>query len=202
MKRAVYIGLVLVLILVGCSQKGPEKGTGTTTTGADAFDVTLSQFKNALAGQDYLKALQLLRSSIEMFWEKSPLLLHNARFVKQDGNSYGMYEPKEGDTFSPGEPVYLYVEPVGFTLKRNESGNYEFGFTGDFSLTDEGGKILGSQNDFANLNFKSWNFNTEVALTFTYTFSGLEKGRYKIITTVKDANSDKKATVESWLNIQ
>lgn len=142
-----------------------------------------------------------MRSTIEDFWGTTPLLLQNVRFVKSDENSFGICEPKESDEFSAGEPMYLYLEPIGYALKKNPLGKYEFGFNVDFSLMSESGEILGGQEGFAHMPFSSWNFNTEIALTFTYTFSGLEKGCYKIVTTVRDAGSDKTATCEKWFTI-
>jgi hypothetical protein len=97
--------------------------------------------------------------------------------------------------------MYLYLEPVGYTLRKNLQGKYEFGFNVDFSLESESGGVLGGQKDFAHMPFSSWNYNTEVALTSTYTFSGLEKGKYKIVTTVRDAGSDRTATCEKWFTI-
>ncbi len=197
MKKLLLVGLVLVLFF-GCRGKGEAKGpTGVIPSAPDSFELAFTEFRNSMSAQDYLKAVLSLRSSLEMLWAKSPLILHSARFVKGADNSYGIYDPKEGNDFGDGEPVYLYVEPVGYTLQKNAGGFYEFAFKADFQLMDDAGKVLGGQNDFANLSFQSWNFNTEVALTFTYTFSGLEKGKYKIVTTVKDAYSDKKATIES-----
>jgi hypothetical protein len=154
-----------------------------------------------MSAQDYLQAVLSLRSSLELFWAKSPLIVQNSHFVKGGDNSYGIYDPKEGADFTDGEPIYLYVEPVGYTLRKNEGSFYEFAFKADFQVVDEAGKVLGGQNDFADLSFRSWNFNTEVALTFTYTLSGLEKGKYRIVTTVRDAYSDKTTTLESWFSI-
>lgn len=121
---------------------------------------------------------------------------------KGDNNSYGIYEPKENDVFTAGEPIYLYVEPAGYAETRNPAGYFEFGFKVDFQVVDDSGTVLGGQTDFAVLPFKSWNVNTEMSLTFTYTLSGLEKGKYKIITQVSDMHSAKKATNEKGFAIE
>ena len=131
----------------------------------------------------------------------STLLLQNVKFVKNDNNTFGIYEPKPNDEYSPGEPMYLYMEPAGYVVKKNDQGKHEFGFKADMSLENEKGEILGGQKDFAKMAFSSWNFNTEICLTFTYTFSGMVKGRYKIVTVVHDARSDKIATVEKLFSI-
>jgi len=152
-------------------------------------------------GHDFVQEYRTLRASLEAFWQRAPLLLNNVRFVQGTDNSYGIYDPQPKSAFRPGEPIYLYLEPVGYTLKKNPAGYYEFGFTADFTLKDAAGKTLGGQTGFADLNFRSWNFNTEVALTFTYRFSGLKKGSYKVVTVVKDKFSDKRATVEKEFTV-
>jgi len=199
MKGMLVFCLSVSLLFAGETGKDTEK---TAATASDPFEIAFSQLRGSIEGKDYFKAYESLRSFIKIFWEKSPLLLNNVRFVKDDDNTFGIYEPKDGNSFSPGEPVYLYMEPVGYKFKKNPKGFYEFGFTGNFTLEDENGKILGGQKNFANLNFKSWRFNTEIALTFTYTFTGLDKGKYKVVTNVKDALSKKNATIENWFYIR
>jgi hypothetical protein len=166
------------------------------------FDEPFARFKNEFAEKEYYRAYETLHSLVELFSEKVPLLLCNVRFVKGEDNSYGIYEPKPNNNFASGEPLYLYLEPMGFAYKKNPAGYYEFGFKADFVLEDDKGNELGGQDEFADLKFSSWNRNTEVSLTFTYSFTGFEKGKYKVVTHVRDAHSKKSATVENWFYIK
>jgi hypothetical protein len=193
MKKSFLIGLTVVLLLsAACTKKeGPAAGAGTTPS--SLFDSKLAQLQEAMEKNDDAGALAVLRSTFEAFWEKTPLLLNNVKFVMGESASYGIYTPKATDEFAPGEVIYLYLEPVGQTLKKNERGQYDFGFTADFTLEDETGKVLGGQKDFVNPSFTSWNFNTEIALTFNFTFTGLQAGKYKIVLLVKDVQSAKSA---------
>jgi hypothetical protein len=175
---------------------------GSPKEEAAAFDQSFAAFKNEYAGKSYFAAYEKLHSTMELFWEKTPLLLSNVRYVMGEDNTYGIYEPRVDNRFAAGEPIYLYLEPIGFAFMKNTAGYYDFGFKVDFTLEDEAGSVLGGQKDFASPNFKSWNHNTEVSLTFTYTFTGFGKGKYKVITNVRDAYSGKSATVEKWFYIE
>jgi hypothetical protein len=205
MKRTIALGCVLMALISGCGKKADEALSARASAGIPGvpalMQTGLTEFGAALEKQDYKAALLSLQSAIRSYWTVTPLLIQNLRFVKSDGNTYGIYEPRESDEFSAGEPIYLYFEPFGYTLKKNLEGRYEFGFKVDFSLESVSGEALGGQKDFASPAFSSWNFNTEVALTFTYTFSGLDKGKYKVVTTVRDAGSDKSVTCEKWFTI-
>lgn len=190
-----YVIMICVAILLTFAA-GPQQEV------MEAFEKSFSQFTSHFRAGEYFDAHAELHHSLELFWKNTPLLLRNARFVKGDDNSYGIYEPKDGDSFAPGEPVYLYLEPVGYAFKENPAGYYEFGFKADFTLEDDKGNELGGQKGFADLNFNSWNHNTEVSVTFTYTYTGFDKGKYKVITHVKDAYSNKSATVAKWFYIR
>jgi len=191
MKYVMIFCMTVMLLFAG----NPEKG-------AAVFDEAFAQFKSEFEGKDYFAAYGTLHSALELFWQRTPLLLNNVRFVKGEDNSYGIYQPRDNSSFASGEKLYLYLEPIGYAFKKNPNGYYEFGFTADFTLEDDKGNDLGSQKDFADLHFNSWNHNTEVALTFTYTFTGFDKGKYKVITHVKDANSSKSATTEKWFYVK
>ncbi len=59
---------------------------------------------------------------LKLFWEKSPLLLNNVKFVMSESASYGIYTPKATEEFAPGEVIYLYLEPVGQILEEKRTG--------------------------------------------------------------------------------
>ena len=207
MKKSVAVGLALVFFLVGCGKKA-EQTKAVEAPGQPAVPgvtgemmTVINQFGEALGKKDYAAAYQSLRSLLVDFWGTSPLILQNVKFVMSDNNTFGIYEPKLNEEYTAGEPMYLYLEPAGYVIKKNDQGKYEFGFSADMSVENEKGEILGGQKDFARMEFSSWNFNTEICLTFTYTYSGLDKGRYKMVTTVRDVRSDKTATIESWFSV-
>ena len=198
MKRTMARGWIVAVLLAACV---PSLALAQGAP-AGEFDKAYGAFAAAAAAKDYAGALAALRRLVTAFGSQSPLLLGNVRFVKGASNSYGLFEPRGRDAFADGEAIYLYAEPAGYTFKKSPAGHYEFGFKADFQVAEEGGKVLGGQNGFAVLPFRSWNPNSEVAITFTYTFSGLAKGRYKIKTQVADMNSAKKAACEKWFTVQ
>ena len=194
MKPLRFLALAAVLILsFGCPRKEPSA--------PGAFDAGFALFNEAFAKSDYPAALAALRSSFEAFRERAPLILENVKFVTNDSASFGIYEPRATDRFAAGEVIYIYLEPVGQVLKPAGDGRNEFGFSADFSLEDASGRVLGGQKDFASPRFSSWNTNTEIALTFNFSFTGLEAGRYKILLTVRDVNSQKTATVSKTFEL-
>lgn len=199
MKQARFAVRVLAVVLFVCALAAALNAQAAP---AGPFAKPWADFQAAVAAREYARALTALRSLLASFWSEAPLLLGNVRFVKGSENTFGVYEPRPGDAFAAGEPIYLYAEPAGYVFRQNPAGFYEFGFKADFQLADESGKVLGGQKDFASLPFRSWSANTEVSITFTYTFSGLEKGKYRIITQVSDLNSAKKAICEKWFAIQ
>jgi len=199
MKKLILLGLVATMAFALCAVTGAGSGQAAAP---GMFAKACETVTAAAAARDYVKALSALKSLMVSLWAESALALSNVKFVKGADNSYGMYALRENDAFTAGEPIYLYAEPSGYVINKNAAGYFEFGFKADFQVADESGKVLGGQNEFAVMPFKSWNPNTEISITFTYTLSGLEKGKYKIITQVSDTHSAKKASCEKWFLIR
>jgi hypothetical protein len=64
----------------------------------------------------------------------------------------------------------------------------------DFEITDATGASVAAQENFGSWALRSRVPNKEFMGKLDYNFSGLEPGDYEVITTVRDRNSDKRAS--------
>jgi len=134
---------------------------------------------------------QYLRS-----WEQSNFSSEFATFVIPNSvNGYGIYDEHRSNIFKPGEPIVLYVEPIGFTHKKltDESGNalYNVKLIPSVIISSKIDNKSASI-DFPPFAFTSHRKNTEAELTITVTQNTpIPEGEYKILYTIKDAQSNK-----------
>jgi len=134
---------------------------------------------------------QYLRS-----WEQSNFSSEFATFVIPNTvNGYGIYDEHRSNIFKPGEPIVLYVEPIGFTHKKltDESGNalYNVKLIPSVIISSKIDNKSASI-DFPQFAFTSHRKNTEAELTITVTQNTpIPEGEYKILYTIKDAQSNK-----------
>jgi hypothetical protein len=134
---------------------------------------------------------QYLRS-----WEQSNFSSEFATFVIPNTvNGYGIYDEHRSNIFKPGEPIVLYVEPIGFTHKKltDESGNALYNVKLIPSVIISSAIDNKSASiDFPPFAFTSHRKNTEAELTITVTQNTpIPEGEYKILYTIKDAQSNK-----------
>jgi hypothetical protein len=134
---------------------------------------------------------QYLRS-----WEQSNFSSEFATFVIPNSvNGYGIYDEHRSNIFKPGEPIVLYVEPIGFTHKKltDESGNalYNVKLIPSVIISSKIDNKSASI-DCPQFAFTSHRKNTEAELTITVTQNTpIPEGEYKILYTIKDAQSNK-----------
>ena len=98
------------------------------------------------------------------------------------------------NTFAPGETMYLYVEPVGFTHSpsSNESANtrYTIDIAADIIISAPNGTELASIIDLPAIKVTSHQKNTELSLLLTLTqIKPFPIGDYNIKYVVKDKPS-------------
>lgn len=105
-----------------------------------------------------------------------------------------MSNVSSANTFAPGETMYLYVEPVGFTHSpsSNESANtrYTIDIAADIIISAPNGTELASIIDLPVIKVTSHQKNTELSLLLTLTqIKPFPIGDYNIKYVVKDKPS-------------
>lgn len=114
-------------------------------------------------------------------------------FVNTDPQGYGVYEERDSSTFSPGEDIILYIEPVGFEYGTTEEGDgplYTINFSADFVISDAEGNVLTGQQGLPISEIISHHQNKEVFIPFTISqTSPFPAGDYLITYTIHDSNS-------------
>lgn len=82
MKKVFLLGLIVIVILAGCTKPAKTGAAGANAEAVGPFDAPFGAFKSAFEAKDYGRALAGLRSLLGSFWAESPLVLGNAKFVK------------------------------------------------------------------------------------------------------------------------
>jgi hypothetical protein len=153
-----------------------------------------AQDAEALLGQSKaVEAIAALDEAQGVAWEKSPLAFRRALWVAEKGSGYGVYNPRENDTFAPGAPMLVYAEPIGFGW--NHSGEiFRTDLIADVTIRAKDGKQLFQQEEFQKLQLASRVRNREFMVNFTYTLSGITPGDYLLETTLRDQVTGKKGS--------
>lgn len=163
--------------------------------GAAAQEIAAkAQEAEALLGQGKaVEAIAALEEAAGAAWDKAPLTFRRALWVAEKGSGFGVYNPREGDTFAPGTPMLVYAEPIGFGWNR--SGDiWRTDLIADVTIRAKDGKQLFAQEEFQKLQLASRVRNREFMVNFTYTLSGITPGDYLLETTLRDQVTGKKGS--------
>lgn len=159
------------------------------------------EIKQLFAKGDYKNALLKAKELYLSIWNKSPLFYSKSILVENEPEGVGMYVEKKDNKFAEGDPIYIYVEPMGYTVVK-KGGNYSFGLAADFAILDNEGNRLYERKNFGTWSMESKSFNTEFFLFLRYSFTGIKPGKYRIITTLRDINDpNKKLDVDMPIEI-
>lgn len=128
-------------------------------------------------------------------WNATPLAVRKAVFVSKQPDGYGEYAERPNNAFKQGEKLIAYIEPVGYGWKEaGEGRRYHFGFKVDFTVKTSDGKVLGGQENFADLEQASHTRNREFMVVLTLSLDGASPGDYIIEYTLHDIANNKAAT--------
>ncbi len=129
-------------------------------------------------------------------WNATPLTIRKAVFVSEHPRGYGEYVERSNNVFKPGEKLVAYAEPVGYGWKDIGNGNYQFGFKADFLIKSVDGKVLGGQENFADLTQTSRAHNREFMVVLNLNLSDAPPGEYLLEYKLHDVTSDKATTFQ------
>lgn len=128
-------------------------------------------------------------------------------FVSADPEGYGMFEEKESNIFSPGETLWLYVEPVGYSYGNatDENGDqlYTMNFTADVTISTPDGTIISGQEDVPLSTLISHHQNKEVMLVMSVDQNPpFTPGDYVMGYTFTDENSGEDFDIKKGITVQ
>eukprot|EP00903_Cladosiphon_okamuranus_P001803 g1801.t1 len=134
-----------------------------------------------------VEAIQSMRQALFEVWSEAPLSIPTATYVKAPADGFGIYTVRADNRFAEGEPLLIYLEPVGFDWKQQDE-LYTSLLTVDFDLATPDGNVLAGQKAFGRFDFKSHVPNTEYMANLTLNVSGAPSGDYVLVLTVNDEN--------------
>ena len=176
-----------------------EKPTTLTPPAASSTTTASNRSPSSASSQKEIAELKAAREQILLAWNRTGFKEQFDTFVNS-ADGYGVYEVHKSNVFKSGEPIILYVEPVGFTHMPINSGGgpannsklYLINMTASIVLSDKQGNILLGRENIPLLNVISHNRNTELFMNLRLTQSSpFPAGDYVVTYTVTDVPSGK-----------
>lgn len=146
------------------------------------------------ASSSHAQSLDEAHAAYLEAWAAAPLAARKAVFVTGPAAGYGLQEERESNAFKAGEPIYIYLEPVGYGWQAADGLN-TFGLTVGLRILTTSEQELFAQEGFLDLTTKSAARPTEFFGNVTLNLSGLTAGDYVLELMLDDIASDETATV-------
>jgi len=160
---------------------------------AGEFFESMTDAQNAYIEENYIEACDRLKDAIRFSWGKVDLQARNVHFIKGGASGFNNYTVREELPFISGEQIHVYLEPIGFAVKK-ESDGYIASLTADYRLVDTNKNVLAEEKGFGDFEYKEISFFTEISLNMNFDFEGLVEGKYTLEITITDKLSGKSCT--------
>ncbi|WP_208976530.1 hypothetical protein [Polycladidibacter hongkongensis] len=145
-------------------------------------------------------SIEAAREALSAAWTAAPLHFTAATFVKAPATGYGIYDVREGNSFTDGETLHVYAEPVGYGYGKQD-GLTTIDLSVDFALRNSTGQVLAEQSGFAKLHSAGHNRAHEYQSSLSFNLAGLQAGGYTLEVTFNDQNSTKNGSFSLPLEI-
>jgi hypothetical protein len=127
-------------------------------------------------------------------WQQTPLSIRTALLVTAKAPMYGAYNERKTNQFRAGEPILMYMEPVGYTWKPVGDNEFQFGMSADFTVKSPNGTILGGQDGFFSVKLDSHARAQELMMNVTIHLNGIKPGDYVLTFLIHDINNPNRTT--------
>ena len=113
----------------------------------------------------------------------------NARLTIGEAQGFGMFEPRPGNRYVTGEPIYAYVEVYGFSMMPLANGANRLVFDVSFTLDDlDGHQMTDAMIPMGAVQLDSFSQPLDGFIHLTYQVTGAE-GPFTLRTRVVDRAS-------------
>ncbi len=161
-----------------------------------------AEIETMLAAQDFAGAGAAAGALYETVWDASTdISFRQVVLVVEPASGFGIYNPRPDEKFKVGEPVILYAEPFGYGYGTPSEGLFSINFAVDLAVKSDTGEVLAEIPDLSVLDLQSRAKNHEFQANLTYTLNGITPGKYVLVTTMRDKNSDKTGSFETAIEI-
>lgn len=161
-----------------------------------------AEIESMTAGGDYQGALAASRDLTVALWDEVPgIVFSETLAVAEPAAGFGLYNPRPDTRYKPDEPVILYAEPFGFGYGTAGEGLFTIGFFVDLQVLAEDGSELANVQNVTELNLASRYQNREFQANITYNLTGIQPGKYRLVTTLRDKNSPKSGSFETEIEV-
>jgi hypothetical protein len=147
-----------------------------------------SPMNSILGTESNVSAFQEIRD--DKSWQNLTFQSVFDTYVKGgSAKAYGVYESHKSNIFSPGETLYLYIEPVGYTFIPTQSIDkiFSIDLSADFIVSEPSGREVTSMHEIQVSNITTPHNNTELFLVLTITpGQSVSEGDYVLKYIVKD----------------
>ena len=127
-------------------------------------------------------------------WSKAGLSFAIVTFTEGGSAGFGKYTERAGNSFSEGEEIAVYAEPVGFGFESSSNG-YSYQLDASYRLLNLSGQVLAEQQEFASFSGSGRTKQRELSAALTFQFGGLPAGDYILEASFADAVSNRNATL-------
>ena len=170
---------------------------------AEPYEENIQKATEYLQEDKFNEAIKELETVLTLIRPKAKLEFNKVQFVKDDPPGYGIFQPREKNSFSSGETIFIYGEPKNFTIKEIEKDIFEIYLKEDLYLLDQENNILFGQIDILEYHTQTRSPNSDIFFTNYITQEEpFPPGKYKIRIVLKDAYSQRTEEVTLDFEIQ